>query len=166
MSKEFVFTSTLDHSVERVHGALTSEDFWNSRLAASQTGVAQLEVGSGPGTFRAKVSDQIDTSALPAVVRGVVRGPLIIERTDEWGGLGDGTAQGTLAGSTSGLPITIAARSELRGNADGGTEIEVRGEATVKVPVVGGQIEGLIVQLVENIVQNDRTDLDKWLTEN
>ncbi len=54
MSKEFVFTSTLDHSVERVHGALTSEDFWNSRLAASQTGVGQLEVGSGPGTFRAK----------------------------------------------------------------------------------------------------------------
>uniref|UniRef100_UPI0037C9D44F DUF2505 family protein n=1 Tax=Rhodococcus pyridinivorans TaxID=103816 RepID=UPI0037C9D44F len=46
------------------------------------------------------------------------------------------------------------------------SEIEVRGEATVKVPVVGGQIEGLIVQLVENIVQNDRTDLDKWLTEN
>ncbi len=73
---------------------------------------------------------------------------------------------GTLAGSTSGLPITIAAHSELRGNADGGTEIEVRGEATVKVPVVGGQIEGLIVQLVENIVQNDRIDLDKWLTEN
>ena len=165
MSKEFVFTSTLDHSVERVHGALTSEDFWNSRLAASRTGAAQLEVRPGPGTIWAKASDQMDTSGLPAVVRGVVRGPLVIERTDEWGALDAGTAQGTLAGSTKGLPITISARSELRPSETGGTVVEVRGEATVKVPVVGGQIEGLIVQLVENIVQNDRTEIDKWLAE-
>lgn len=166
MSKEFVFTSELDHSVERVHAALISEEFWNSRLGASQTGAAELEVRPGAGTVWVKMSDQMDSSVLPAVVRGVVRGPLVIERTDEWSALDGGVAQGTLEGATKGLPVTISARSELRAGASGGTVIEVRGEATVKVPVVGGQIEGLIVQLVENIVAGDRTEIDAWLTQN
>lgn len=166
MSKKFEFTSELDHSVERVHAALTSEDFWNSRLAKSQTGAAELDARPGQGTLWVSVSDQMDSSVLPAIVRGVVRGPLVMERIDEWGVLDGGIAKGKLTGGAKGLPISIDAGSELRAGDAGGTVIAVTGEVNVKVPVVGGQIEGLILQFVENLVEGDRNELNDWLSEN
>jgi len=164
--KKFSFTSALDHDVERVHATLTNEEFWKNRIAASPTGDAELEVrGSGPGTISLTMADSMGTSGLPSVVRGVLPGPLVIERADEWGPLDGGIAHGVLTGGARGLPITVSARSELRAGDTGGTVVEVHGEATVKVPLVGGKIEGLIVQLVESMVRNDSREIDTWLAD-
>src|SRR5699024_4689362 len=149
MSKEFVYTIELDYSVEQVHATLTSEEYWKGRLGESTTGSAEIVVPAGPGTLRVSMTDQTDPAALPAVVRGVLRGPLVMTRTDEWGVLDGNTASGTLGGGSSSLPVTIEARSELRPGTSGGSVIEVRGEATVKVPIVGGQVEGMVVQMVQ-----------------
>lgn len=165
MSKEFSFSADIDHNVERVHAALISEEYWKTRLGGSTTGSVEVTSPAGPGTARITLTDETDTSGLPAVVRGILRGPLVMERTDEWGPLEGGAAQGTLTGSSSSAPVAIEARSELRAR-DGGAVLEVRGQVTVKVPVVGGQVEGLVVQMVEAIIAGDGAGLNKALSEN
>ncbi len=66
-------------------------------------------------------------------------------------------------GSSSSLPVSIEGRSELRPSASGGAVVEVTGEVAVKIPVVGGQVEGLVVQMVESIVNGDQKELNDWL---
>lgn len=164
MSKEFSFTTELAYSTADVHAALTSEEYWKGRVADGENSAVELEVPAGPGSLRAVMTDRTDPSALPAVVRGILRGPLEMQRTDTWNALDGDRAQGTLAGGAKGLPVEIAATSELRPGADGGSVIELTGTVNVKVPVVGGQIENLLLQMVENIVDVDRKVLDHWLS--
>ncbi|MFZ2527986.1 MAG: DUF2505 domain-containing protein [Rhodococcus sp. (in: high G+C Gram-positive bacteria)] len=165
MSKEFSFSADIDHNVEQVHAALISEEYWKGRLGGSTTGSVEVGSPAGPGTVRATLTDETDTSGLPAVVRGILRGPLVMVRTDEWGPLEGGAAQGTLTGGSSSFPVTIEGRSGLRAR-DGGAVLEVSGQVTVKVPVVGGQIEGLVVQMVEAIVSGDGAALNEKLSGN
>ncbi|MGV9746466.1 DUF2505 domain-containing protein [Rhodococcus zopfii] len=165
MSKEFSFSADIDHSVEQVHAALISEEYWKGRLGGSPTGSVEIAAPQGPGTVRVTLTDETDISGLPAVVRGILRGPLVMERTDEWGPLDGGVARGTLTGGSSSFPVTIEGRSELR-DRDGGAVLEVRGQVTVKVPVVGGQVEGLVLQMVEAIVSGDGAALNAQLAGN
>ncbi|NLV77812.1 MAG: DUF2505 domain-containing protein [Rhodococcus sp.] len=164
MSKEFSFTTELEYSVADVHAALTSEEYWKGRVADGENSAVELDVPAGPGTLRAVMTDRTEPSALPAVVRGILRGPLEMQRTDNWGALAGDRAEGTLSGGANGLPIEIAATSLLRAGDTGGSVIELNGTVTVKVPVVGGQIEGLLLQMVENIVNVDKKVLEHWLS--
>lgn len=84
MSKEFSFSADIDHSVEQVHAALISEEYWKGRLGGSSTGSVEIGSPAGPGTVRVTLTDETDTAGLPAVVRGILRGPLVMHRTDEW----------------------------------------------------------------------------------
>ncbi|MEE2033418.1 DUF2505 domain-containing protein [Rhodococcus chondri] len=164
MSKEFVYTIELDHGVEHVHAALISEEYWKGRVGDSTTGSVEVMVPAGPGTARITLTDQVDAAVLPAVVRGILRGPLVMTRTDEWGVLEGNTASGALGGGSSTLPVTIAARSELRPRESSGSVIELRGEARVDVPIVGGQVEGMVLQMMQAIVESDRATLNTWLS--
>ena len=164
MSKAFTFTTEFEHGVDAMHAALTSEDFWKSRGGADAEGSSiAVTTPGGPGTIRVEITGRMDPAGLPAVVRGVLRGPLEMTRTDEWSALDGGSAQGAMAGGSSSLPVTISGRSELRPSASGGSVVEVTGEVGVKIPVVGGQVEGLVVQMVEGIVNADEKDLNDWL---
>ncbi len=86
-----------------------------------------------------------------------------MNRADEWSALDGGQAQGTMTGGSSSLPVSIEGRSELRASASGGSIVEVTGEVAVKIPVVGGQVEGLVIQMVESIVNADQKELNDWL---
>ncbi|ETT26351.1 hypothetical protein RAJCM14343_4465 [Rhodococcus aetherivorans] len=163
MAKDFVFVTELEHSVHDVHAALVDERFWRGREEGRDTSSTAVEQPAGPGTVRVKVTDQADSSHLPAVVRGILRGPLVMERQDEWGPLVDEQAEGALVGGAAGLPIAIEGRSVLRASESGGAIIDLQGQVAVKIPLLGGQIEGLVHQMVTQIVENDRTALDSWL---
>lgn len=164
MSKAFSFTTEFEHSVDTVHAALTSEDYWKSRIGADSDGSSiAVSAPAGPGTIRVEITGRMDPAGLPAVVRGILRGPLEMNRVDEWSALDGDHAQGAMTGGSSSLPVTIEGRSELRPSASGGSVVEVTGEVAVKIPVVGGQVEGLVVQMVESIVNGDQKELNDWL---
>jgi len=161
--KKFEFTAVLDHPARDVHAALTDERYWRDRVAASPTATVRIENPDGPGTLLVVVTERTEPADMPALVRGVVRGPMIMERTDHWGALGADGATGLVVGGASGIPVDFRGTSHLRPAADG-TVLAVRGEVTVKIPIVGRQIEGLAAKMIGRIVENDRDALAAWLT--
>ena len=62
------------------------------------------------------------------------------------------------------MPLQDIQGSTLLRPAEAGTVLDVRGEVTVKIPLVGGQIEGLAAKMVGQIVEKDRAALAAWLT--
>jgi hypothetical protein len=162
MPKKFEFTAVLDHPARDVHAALIDERYWRDRIAGSPTAAVRIEYPDGPGTLRVVVTERTEPAELPAFVRGVVRGPMVLERTDNWGTFDAGGATGLIVGGATGIPVDFRGTSQVRPTADGSV-LAMRGEVTVKIPIVGGQIEGLAVKMIGRIVEKDRDALAAWL---
>ncbi|MDG3010514.1 DUF2505 domain-containing protein [Rhodococcus sp. D2-41] len=162
MPKKFEVDTELDFPVEQVHGALTDEAYWRRRLRVNDN--VDVQFDRTGGGLAVTITESTDPEQFPAVVRAVIRGPMTVRRSDSWGPLADGRADGTIGGSSTGLPVTIDAAAELSGNGDGCTRLRVRGQVRVKIPLVGGQIEMLAKQMVVKLVERDREELTAWLT--
>ncbi|MDV2476367.1 DUF2505 domain-containing protein [Rhodococcus zopfii] len=163
MPKKFEFTAVLDHPAHDVHAALIDERYWRDRIAGSPTATVRIENPDGPGTLRVVVTERAEPADLPALVRGVVRGPMVLERSDDWGTLGADGATGVIVGGATGIPVDFRGTSRLQPTTEG-TVLAMRGEVTVKIPVVGGRIEGLAAKMIRQIIEKDRAALAAWLT--
>lgn len=127
--------------------------------------VVVIDKPSGPETLRVTVTDRTDLADLPAIARGVLRRPLVSEWVNEWGRLDGDTARGRITGgATGGVPFRIESRSRLRGIESGRTLFDIHGQVAVKMPLVGGQIELLVRQMILRSVASDQSVLNGWLT--
>ncbi|RVW10670.1 DUF2505 domain-containing protein [Prescottella agglutinans] len=165
MPKRFEFSAEFDHPVERVHALLTDEDYWRSRVAAESRAVVQVGEeadGDGPPVVTVTMTETVDPDNFPALVRKVIRGEMRMERTDVWCPVDGGRAAGRVTGRSTGIPVAIDGEYALRPNGAGAV-LDVRGTITVRVPLVGGQIELLARQMVSQMVERDRVAAQRRL---
>ncbi|MFZ2175128.1 MAG: DUF2505 domain-containing protein [Rhodococcus sp. (in: high G+C Gram-positive bacteria)] len=163
MAKRFEYTEELAHPVDRVHGTLTDQLFWEKRFERAPDKIT-IDGSRGPGTLTTSMRDTIGTDSLPGLVKKVVRGELRVERIDEWDVLEIDQARGRIRGSSTGIPVRIECTSLLRASGTA-TVLTVTGSVEVKIPLVGGQIESLVRKLVGDMVAQDREAVEKWLDE-
>ncbi|WFR74715.1 DUF2505 domain-containing protein [Prescottella defluvii] len=83
-------------------------------------------------------------------------------RTDAWRPVDDGRAAGRVTGRSTGIPVAIDGEYALRPNG-AGSVLDVSGTITVRVPLVGGQIELLARQMVSQMVERDRVEAQRRL---
>lgn len=161
MVKRFEYSERVVYPVERVHATVTNPEFWRHRFEAAPEKLT-LDHSRGPRTLTATMRDTLDASSLPALVRKVLSGELTVERVDEWDALEGARADGRIRGSSTGIPVRIECTSALRAERDG-TALDVTGAVTVKIPLVGGQIETVVRKLVRDLVEQDRNAIEQWL---
>jgi len=166
MPKQFEFSAEFDHPVERVHALLTDEEYWRSRVADGAR--AAVRVGAeqdtdGVPVVTVTMTDVVDADGFPALVRKVVRGEMRMERVDVWRPVADGRAAGRVRGTSSGIPVAIDGEYALSPRG-GGSVLDVRGTITVRIPLVGGQIELLARQMVSQMVERDGDEARRRLS--
>lgn len=123
------------------------------------------ELTSHPdGGLTVDLTEEVGTSELPGFVTKVIKGKLIVSRTDHWGPLDGDTAAGTLTGSTTGLPAKVRGALTLRPLGDG-AQLTVKGESTVKLPLVGGKIEDLINKMIKDMIDQETEQTMTWVAE-
>jgi hypothetical protein len=166
MPKRFEFSAEFDHPVERVHALLTDEDYWRSRAAdGSSRAEVRVEAATsddGQPLVTVTMVETVDSDNFPALVRKVIRGEMRMERVDAWRPVHDGAARGLVTGRSTGIPVAIDGEYALRSHG-AGSVLDVRGTITVRVPLVGGQIELLARQMVSQMVERDRTEAQSRL---
>lgn len=165
MPKQFEFSAEFDHPVERVHALLTDEGYWRSRVADGPRAAVEVDVdrdGDGVPVVTVTMTDVVDADGFPALVRRVIRGELRMERVDVWRPVHGGRAAGRVRGTSSGIPVSIDGEYELSPRR-GGSVLDVRGTITVRIPLVGGQIELLARQMVSQMVERDRDEARRRL---
>lgn len=167
MPKRFEFSAEFDHPVEQVHALLTDESYWRSRLADGPRAEVQVRDDrdvDGVPVVTITMSDVVDPDGFPALVRKVIRGEMRMERVDAWRPVDGGRAAGRVRGSSTGIPVAIDGEYALNPR-DGGSVLDVRGTITVRVPLVGGQIELLARQMVAQMVERDCDEAQRRLAE-
>lgn len=163
MAKRFEFSTALDHPVEQVHATLTDTRFWAHRFEAAPEKIV-IDSSRGPGALTVTMTDTITSDALPGIVGKFVSGEMRMERIDTWDAMNGDRATGRFVGSATGIPVQIDGTFSLKPVA-AGSVLEVKGSAAVKIPLVGGQIEGLVKKMVRDMVEKDRAGIDQWLRE-
>jgi hypothetical protein len=165
MSRSFEISTESPASVEQIHAAFGSEDYWLARLAAGDaTTTLDSLIVDADGTVTVCATQHLVRQLLPGLVAKLVPGDLKILASETWrpvddrqvrgqvsvsapGGLGSGRAEAWLAPAGNGSQLRSAVRVE------------------VKIPLVGGKLEKSIgAGLAESIPAILRFTTT-WITE-
>ncbi|WP_280504339.1 DUF2505 domain-containing protein [Nocardia farcinica] len=164
MSRKFRSTVPYSVPVEDLHRALTSGDAWRARFAEAETATIDVTHPDGPGTARIHMNERAREDRVPGLVRKVLSGDLVFDRTDDWRALSGGVAEADVRVVTTGVTAVMTGVARLRPAAEG-SEIEVGGTIEVKVPLVGRAIEPLAEQLLHRVLGSERRFFEQWCAE-
>lgn len=162
MGRTFEYTEDFDVTVEEAYAALTDENLWNQRMAEAADRATVTYEKNPDGGFSVTMAEGVGAQVLPGVVKKVIRGDLTITRKDTWGPLEGDHASGTLEGGSTGLPAKVHGTFSLDPSGPG-ARLRLTGTAEVKMPLAGGKIEGMIVEMIGRLVQSESAQAREYL---
>jgi Protein of unknown function (DUF2505) len=166
MPRSIDVTADSTETVERIHSAYCDESYWLARIAAFSgvTSLDSLDVGAD-GTVIVVTTQNMIHDMLPRSLAKVYPGDITIVRNEKWTPIGDRRVRGEINAAASGAPGSCVG-SALLAPIPSGSRLDFTATVSVKLPLVGGRIEGYIGgQLVEGIPAIQRFTTE-WVTEN
>ncbi|MGH3625499.1 MAG: DUF2505 domain-containing protein [Sciscionella sp.] len=147
-----------------VYSALVDADYLRERLRSLGGKGAALESHevSEQGA-RYRVRHGLDAGALPSVVRTVISGDLVIERTEAWQPR-DGGYTGRSTVTIPKTPAEITATLRLADTGSGST-LDTECQVEVAIPLFGGSVEETIAQHVRKLLDSEYEFTKRWLAE-
>lgn len=144
------------------HAALVDRAFLDERLRALGGKGAELTDYRAAGdSVTYTLRQGVDAAHLPSVARAVVKGDLVVERTESWRPDG-GAFTGTTTARVAGVPGEIQGRHRLADTA-AGSRWSTSAEVKVRVPLVGGKIEKVIAEEVGKLLAAEAAFAAEWL---
>lgn len=153
-------------SVEQVHRAFGDERYWLARLAdsgADDTALDALTV-TDAGAIHVITTQVLRADRLPGLVAQFHRGDLRIRREEHWQPVRDSRSTGTVTGAIPGAPVALSGDATL-GPTDSGSRLSVHLTVEVKVPLVGGKIEGFIGAQLADLLVAEQRFTSVWITD-
>jgi len=161
-SFDIVFESPA--SVEQIHSAFGSRDYWLARIAEFDGGEKALDsltVEPG-GTVRVVVTEDLRHGALPGMLTKIYRGDLKVVTTEVWTPTGDGRVAGDIDVAVVGAPGRGGGTALLQPVATG-SRMELTGTVEFKIPLVGGPIESFLAKEFAEGIPNIQRFTAQWL---
>jgi len=173
MPRSFDLSADYKDSVEEVHRAFRTEEYWRARLADIPVDDARLELlrvggeSGNDGTIDVVTLQVIDSHKLPALITQIHRGDLCIKREETWSPVSGGVAMATVAGSIVDAPANVSGSAELSPTAkSGGSRLECRITVHVRIPLIGGKLENFIGTRLADLVVAEQRFTTEWIANN
>ena len=164
MSRQIDFRSTSAYPADEVYATMVDPDYLRARLQRlGGRGAGLLEHTADTGGARYRLRHGLDAKDLPSLVRGVLPGDITIERTERWTRQDSGRYLGDVQVDIPGTPASAAGGMRLRDAPAGGSELQVRADVIVSVPLIGGKIEGVVAEQVQNLLAAEVAFTQQWL---
>jgi Protein of unknown function (DUF2505) len=152
MPRQSEYRSTSQYSAERVFTTMVDAGFLRERLEKiGGKDAALLEHTADANTARFRLRQTLDSRDLPSVVRNLLSGDIVIERTETWTRSGSGTYRGGAQVLIRSTPASATGTMSLQDVGAGG-ELVVRTDVTVQVPIIGGKIESVVAEKVKELL--------------
>lgn len=166
MSRSFDFTVDSSASVEQICAAFANRDYWQARLS-SFGGLGDLEslVVDPDGSVTAVCVKDLRPDGLPGPAARLFPREWRVVQSESWRPLGDGRVCGEVRLVSHGAPGS-GAGSALLTPTVAGCRLTCRATVEFNVPLIGGQIEGVMGKsLIQNITMLQRFTAD-WIKQN
>jgi hypothetical protein len=163
MSTQFDYRSTSSYPADEVYATMVDPEFLRSRLAQiGGPGAGLLEHSTDAEGARYRLRHGLDAKNLPPVVRTVLSGDIVIERAENWRREGTGHYTGDVKVTIPGTPGSATGVMRLR-DTDDGSQLHIRIEVAVNVPLIGGKIEGTVAGHVQGLLASESEFTQEWL---
>lgn len=170
MARRIEHRSTSEWPAARVHEALIDEDYLRARLRElGGTHTELVEHRTTEDGVHFEIHQAVRAESLPSVVRTVVGGDLLIDRSESWRREEEGHYTGEVAAAIPGVPGWISGSMWLRDlpepEADNQvSELVVDGTVRVNVPFLGGRVEDLVVDQIQKLLSDEDRFTSEWLS--
>ena len=170
MPSSFDIVTESPASVEQIHAAFGSEDYWLARIepGAAITTLDSLTVDDD-GTVEVQVTQRAGRQLLPGPVAKLIPTELKLVHIETWRPVGDGQVRGQIRISASPGLGSGGAEAWLEPVGDGsqGSQLRCAVKVQVKIPLLGGKFEKSIGDnlAAEGIPELQRFTA-KWIAEN
>lgn len=156
--------STSPYRADEVYAAMVDPEYLRARLAKIGGARAELlDHHSDEQGAHYRLRHGLDAKDLPSLLRGVLPGAITVERDESWTRVDRGRYTGETKVTVAGTPASAAGGMRLNDTDGGGSELRVRIDVTVNVPVIGGRIESFVVGQVQNLLEMESRFLQEWL---
>lgn len=158
MASRIEHRAEFSQGVDEVFAAQTSEPALKARLAGiGGPNSALLGYTPTPDGVRFTLRQGVGADKLPSVVRTLHSGDLVVDRQEEWT-----RTTGSVHATVSGVPGDITVRRTIA--AEGGrTVLRSVGEVKIRIPLVGGKLEGFVAGEITKLLAREAELTEQWL---
>lgn len=166
MPHSFALSADYPVGVDAVFAAFTDRRYWLARLADSGADTATLDALTvdGDGAVEVTATQRLHRDRLPGLAVQFLRGDLEVVRRELWHPVRDGTSRGSVDAAVTAVPAALSSNTALVPIA-AGSRLTVSAAVRVKVPLLGGRIEGLIAGALGDLLVAEQRFTETWLTE-
>jgi hypothetical protein len=161
--RSFDLSTPSASSVEQLHRAFADEQYWRSRVAATDNGVLESMSIDRDGTIRVHATFRLLREVLPKVVTQWRRGDLHMVHRETWSPVDGGRMRGEVDVELAGAPMSTRGAGLVTPSADG-SEFNYTATVAVKVPLIGGTIEGLIGSQLTSWIREVLNFTTDWIS--
>ncbi len=159
-------TVTINQSVDKVHQALTNQEYWAyiaenlSPEPGEVNAFAQTDGGAEVTLF-----EVLPLDVLPEAVRAMISQALKVKRVITVSPLTDGTAHLDYNADVKGTPVDFKGTIGVAGD-ETSTTLAYNNEVSVNIPFMGPAIEPKVADALGELFANEGALTDKWISEN
>lgn len=165
MPRPIAHRASWDRPADTVYSVLVDADHLAARLKElGGNDPALLEHSVDSSGARLRLRHSVPVEFLPSAIRRFTGDDLVLDRSETWVPRAAGGYEGTVEVKVRGLPGTISGTQSLV-DSGGGSVTDVKGTVSVSVPMVGGRIEGVVVEQVGQLLDAEDAFTRRWLAE-
>jgi Protein of unknown function (DUF2505) len=152
-------------TVEQVHSAFGTQDYWLARLAAFG-GAKTLDslLVDDDGTVTVTVTEDLRRGGLPRMLATLYRADLNIVSTEKWRPAEDSRLGGEISVAVNGAPGSGHGAAMLAPSGDG-SRLNLSATVEFNVPLVGGKIESYVAGQFADGFAEIHSFTTNWITE-
>jgi hypothetical protein len=155
---KFEHTLRYDASPAEVFAMLGDAVFRERVCEAQHVSEATVEIDGVDDTMTVSIDQRRPSDGIPSFAKKFVGDTIHIAQREEWSSATDAVLDVTIPGKPGHMKGAIT----LRPDGDGTIET-VSGELKVHIPIVGGKIEGLVIELFEHALEAEQRVGKTWL---
>jgi hypothetical protein len=166
MSSQFDYRATPPRPAAAVFAAMVDADCLRARLAKlGGRNAALLEHEADAEHARFRVQHGLEPEDMPSAVRNFLPADFVIIRLETWRRDDEGRYTGMADVDVPGTPADATGQMGLR-DAGTGSELRIRTDVTVRVPLLGGRIEGSVGQQILKLLASETAFTLDWMNRN
>ncbi|HEY0816459.1 MAG TPA: DUF2505 domain-containing protein [Pseudonocardia sp.] len=166
MPHQFDYRATSTEPAKAVFAAMVNADCLRARLdKLGGRAAALLEHQADAQSARFRVQHSLDPQDIPAAVRSFLPDDFLINRLETWQRTSEGRYSGTAQVEVPGTPASATGQMGLRDTTTG-SELRVRTDVRVNVPLFGGMIEETVGEQILKLLDMETNFTLDWLSRN
>ena len=144
-------------SPDDVVAMLTDQGYRSSLKSRTRSAAHSVRITEEGGSTVVVVDQKLRTSGIPSFAKKLVGDTIQLVQREEWGG-----HEASFELSIPGKPGHMRGTVNVVADGDGAVE-RVSGEAKASLPLVGGKIEKLLVDLITQSLEREQAKGAAWL---